>query len=90
MKDMIPLLYRNGNQYLHRESADYRIHVKRKIYAYRVFIQAGVISQGLLQIYGNDIERKITRVRRGVGDSRVGMVVLSDVDVLAEMHHRYC
>ena len=46
---MIPLLYRNGNQYLHRKSADYRSHVKRKVHAYHVFIQAGVISQGLLQ-----------------------------------------
>ena len=49
MKDMIPLLYRNGNQYLHRKSADYRSYVKRKIVAYHVFIQAGVIAQGLLQ-----------------------------------------
>jgi hypothetical protein len=49
MKDMIPLLYRNGNQHLHRKSADYRSHVKRKIHAYHVFIQAGVIAQGLLQ-----------------------------------------
>src|SRR5580700_215134 len=49
MKDMIPLLYRNGNQYLHRKSADYRSHVKRKINAYHVFIQAGVVAQGLLQ-----------------------------------------
>lgn len=49
MKDMIPLRYRNGNQYLHRKSADYRSHIKRKINAYHVFIQAGVIAQGLLQ-----------------------------------------
>jgi hypothetical protein len=49
MKDMIPLRYRNGNQYLHRKSADYRGQVKRKIHAYHVFIQAGVIAQGLLQ-----------------------------------------
>src|SRR5450631_1452962 len=49
MKDMVRLLYRNGNQYLHRKSADYRDHVKRKINAYHVFIQAGVIAQGLLQ-----------------------------------------
>ena len=42
IKDMIPLLYRNGNQYLHRKSADYRSHVKRKINAYHVFIQAGL------------------------------------------------
>src|ERR1700720_2071381 len=49
MRDMIPLLYRNGNQYLHRKSADYRSHVKGKIHAYHAFIQAGVIAQGLLQ-----------------------------------------
>ena len=49
MRDMIPLLYRNGNQYLHRKSSDYRGRVKRKIHAYHVFIQAGVIAQGLLQ-----------------------------------------
>jgi hypothetical protein len=49
MRDMIPLLYRNGNQYLHRRSSDYRSHVKRKIHAYHAFIQAGVIAQGLLQ-----------------------------------------
>jgi hypothetical protein len=49
MKDMVPLRYRNGNQYLHRKTADYRDHIKRKIHAYHVFIQAGVIAQGLLQ-----------------------------------------
>jgi len=49
MKDMIPLRYRNGNQYLHRKSADYRTRVKRKIHAYHSFMQAGVVAQGLLQ-----------------------------------------
>ena len=49
MKDMIPLRYHNGNQYLHRKSADYRSRVKRKIRAYHAFIQAGVVAQGLLQ-----------------------------------------
>ena len=49
MKDMIPLRYRNGNQYLHRKSADYRTRVKRKIHAYHTFMQAGVVAQGLLQ-----------------------------------------
>jgi hypothetical protein len=49
MKDMTPLRYRNGNQYLHRKSADYRSRVKRKIRAYHAFIQAGVVAQGLLQ-----------------------------------------
>lgn len=49
MKDMIPLRYRNGNQYLHRRSVDYRSRVKRKMRAYHTFIQAGVVAQGLLQ-----------------------------------------
>ena len=46
---MIPLRYHNGNQYLHRKSADYRNRVKRKMRAYHAFIQAGVVAQGLLQ-----------------------------------------
>src|ERR1700751_3937005 len=49
MMDMTPLRYRNGNQYLHRQPADYRNHVRRKLHAYHVFIQAGVVAQGLLQ-----------------------------------------
>jgi hypothetical protein len=36
MADMTPLRYRNGNQHLHRKSADYRSHVKNKIHAYCV------------------------------------------------------
>lgn len=49
MMDMKPLRRKNGNQYLHRESAEYRDKVKRKIRAYNVFVQAGFIAQGLLQ-----------------------------------------
>ncbi len=49
MKDMKPLKRRNGNQHLHRESPQYRDDVKRKIHAYHVFMQAGVVAQGLLQ-----------------------------------------
>jgi hypothetical protein len=49
MKDMTPLRHHNGNQYLHRKSADYRDRVKRKMRAYHAFIQAGVVAQGLLQ-----------------------------------------
>src|SRR6202051_3914016 len=49
MKDMIPLRYHNGNQYLHRKSADYRARVKRKMRAYHAFIQAGVVAQGVSQ-----------------------------------------
>src|SRR6201998_2515312 len=49
MKAMVPLRRRNGNQYLHRQSSSYRDQVKRKVHAYHVFIQAGVVVQGLLQ-----------------------------------------
>jgi len=49
MRKMKPLRRRNGNQYMHRESLDYRNAVKRKLRAYHVFIQAGLIAQGLLQ-----------------------------------------
>jgi len=49
MKDMKPLRRKSGNQYLHRETADYRKAVKRKLNAYHLFIHAGVVSQGLLQ-----------------------------------------
>lgn len=49
MRAMTPLKRGSGNQYLHRESIKYRNAVKRKINAYHVFIQAGVVSQGLLQ-----------------------------------------
>src|SRR4051812_18953094 len=49
MSDMKPLRRNNGNQHLHRESLEYRNAIKRKIHAYHVFIQAGVVCQGLLQ-----------------------------------------
>lgn len=49
MRDMKPLRRHNGNQHLHRESLEYRNAIKRKVNAYHVFIQAGVVAQGLLQ-----------------------------------------
>ena len=49
MADMTPLRRNNGNQYLHRATPEYRDHVKRKMHAYHVHIQAGIVCQGLLQ-----------------------------------------
>ena len=49
MQDMQKLRPSNGNQHLHRKTRDYRTHIKRKMQAYHVFIQAGVVCQGLLQ-----------------------------------------
>jgi hypothetical protein len=37
------------DQHLHRDSHDYRSDIKRKMHAYHVFIQAGLVCQGLLQ-----------------------------------------
>ena len=46
---MKPTRRGGGNRYLHREVLDYRNGIKQKIHAYHVFIQAGLICQGLLQ-----------------------------------------
>ena len=49
MADMHPIKRRDGNQHLHRESEPYRRKVLRKIHAYHVFVQVGMIAQGMLQ-----------------------------------------
>lgn len=49
MQDMEPLRHRSGDQYMHHRSLEYRDAIRRKVHAYHVFIQAGVICQGLLQ-----------------------------------------
>jgi hypothetical protein len=61
MMDMKPLRRKNGNQYLHRESPEYRQKVKRKIKAYNVFVQAGFIAQGLLQYLASDHPKLVWR-----------------------------
>ena len=48
MSNMKPLRRNSGNQHLHHTSLDARNDVKRKLHAYHVFIQAGIICQGLL------------------------------------------
>jgi len=50
MAAMTPIRRVSGNQYLHRESGDYRDAVRRKIAAYHRHIQLGLIAQGLIQI----------------------------------------
>ncbi len=49
MAAMRPLKRRNGNQYLHRTTEKYRRQVQRKMHAYHVFVQTGMIAQGMLQ-----------------------------------------
>ena len=49
MRQMTPQQRRGGNQYLHRKPREYREAVEEKMHAYHVFLQAGVIAQGLMQ-----------------------------------------
>jgi hypothetical protein len=49
MSPMKSVRFGSGNQYLHRESAEYRDAVRRKIAAYHRHIQTGLVAQGLLQ-----------------------------------------
>ena len=49
MADMKPIRRGSGNQYLHRTSDGYRAETRRKLNAYHVHVQLGVIAQGLLQ-----------------------------------------
>ena len=48
MQVMKPRPRTSGNQYLHRESGQYRNLVRRKLRAYHCHMQLGVIAQGIL------------------------------------------
>ncbi len=50
MKTMKPIKRGSGNQYLHRKSEKYRNMVRRKMNAYHLHLQLGVIAQGILNI----------------------------------------
>ncbi|MCH8914128.1 MAG: IS4 family transposase, partial [Planctomycetes bacterium] len=61
MAAMKPLRRVSGNQYLHRESDEYRHAVRRKISAYHRHIQLGLIAQGLLQILSATMSMSVWR-----------------------------
>jgi len=48
MKDMKPIGKGSGDQFMHRQSDDYRAAVRRKIKAYHAWAQLACITQGLL------------------------------------------
>lgn len=50
MKSMTPLKKRNGTQYLHKKSTEYRRKALLKIEAYHRYVQIGCIAQGLLML----------------------------------------
>lgn len=49
LKIMKAIRWGSGDQYTHRETPEYRAAIARKIHAYHVFIQAGIICHGMLQ-----------------------------------------
>lgn len=48
MKEMKPIRKGSGDQYMHRQSDDYRAAVRRKLKAYHAWAQLACITQGLL------------------------------------------
>ena len=50
MSDMKARRRNDGNQHLHRASPKYRDDVKRKLHAYHVFIQTGLIARDCWQV----------------------------------------
>jgi len=49
MGNMTPIKRDQGDQYLHKKTEKYRNDVRRKMNAYHVYMQVGVIAQGLVQ-----------------------------------------
>jgi hypothetical protein len=54
MKKMKSLKIGSGNQYMHRETEEYREAVRRKLHAYHTFVMAGTIAQGLLHYLSSE------------------------------------
>jgi hypothetical protein len=59
MRGMTKIKRCSGNQYLHRKTEEYRQQVKRKLKAYHVYIQIGLIVQGVLQIISMTIHKEV-------------------------------
>lgn len=59
MQDMEPLRRHQGDQYLHKKSKTYRDHIHRKIKAYHVQVQAGIVAQGLMQYLSVTEEQRV-------------------------------
>ena len=59
MKVLEPIRKKTGNQYLHRESGEYRDAVRRKLAAYHNHIQVGVIAQGILQYLSLSVPQQV-------------------------------
>lgn len=55
----------SGDQYLHRATDNYRAQVRRKIQAYELHVQVGLIAQGLLQCLAANVAPQVWASFRG-------------------------
>lgn len=58
---MKPLKRNSGDQYLHRQTKEYRDAIRRKINAYHRFIQIGLIAQGIMQTLATTVPHLVWR-----------------------------
>ena len=87
MAAMKPLKRVSGNQYLHRESDEYRHAVRRKINAYHRHIQLGLIAQGLLQILSATTPKLVWRsFGSWIRTIRPGLAPSEQVTAIAMRH----
>lgn len=61
MAPMSPTKRNGANQYLHRESGDYRGAVRRKLDAYHRFMQLGLIAQGIMIALATSVPQLVWR-----------------------------
>lgn len=59
MRQMEKIKRCSGNQYLHKKSNQYRQQVRRKLRAYHVYVQIGLITQGALQIISMTLSSEV-------------------------------
>lgn len=59
MREMNKIKRCSGNQYLHKKTDEYRQQVKRKLRAYHIYVQTGIIVQGILQIISMTINTEV-------------------------------
>lgn len=65
MKTMKPIRRGSGDQYLHRAGRQYRSQVRRKIQAYQLHVQIGLIAQGLLHCLAATMQDTVWTTFRG-------------------------
>lgn len=58
---MKPLKRNSGDQYLHRQTEEYRDAIRRKMDAYHRFIQIGLIAQGIMQAIATTVPQLVWR-----------------------------